>query len=91
MQVQKISMLSFCQSYVRDKCEDVEDTSDDWAKTLDDVGIHGRVRSALLDPRHLMIRGIQSLSEWLCEILQTNHDALANLPDRILDHFKQKY
>ncbi|KAJ4357496.1 uncharacterized protein N0V89_002072 [Didymosphaeria variabile] len=79
-------LLAYWQSYVRHKCDEIEDTSDDWEEAMDSVGIHGRMRNALLDPKHVSIRGIQSLSSWLCEMIETNYDALIDLPDTILLH-----
>lgn len=84
-------MLGFAQSYIRYKCEGIEDSSEDWERALDNVGIHGRMRSALLDPKHSQIRGIQPLSSWLCEMLETNHDALVGLEDTILSNIDPTY
>ncbi|KAL5424076.1 hypothetical protein PMIN04_003401 [Paraphaeosphaeria minitans] len=88
---QEVDMLEYVQSYIRYKCEGIDDTSDDWEKALDNVGIHGRMRSALLDPKHAQIRGIQSMSHWLCEMLETNYDALVGLDDTILSKIDTAY
>jgi hypothetical protein len=79
-------MLSFVHSFLRYKCDKIEDSSEDWADALDKVGIHGQIRSALLHPAHLQIRGIQPLSSWLCEMVETNYNALVGLEDRILSN-----
>ncbi|KAF9729038.1 hypothetical protein PMIN01_12728 [Paraphaeosphaeria minitans] len=49
------------------------------------------MRSALLDPKHAQIRGIQSMSHWLCEMLETNYDALVGLDDTILSKIDTAY
>ncbi|KAK7181935.1 hypothetical protein DPSP01_009530 [Paraphaeosphaeria sporulosa] len=58
---------------------------------LDDVGIYGQMRSALLNPKHAQIRGIQTMSLWLCEMMETNYDALVGLEDSILSKIDPAY
>ncbi|KAL1611902.1 hypothetical protein SLS60_000124 [Paraconiothyrium brasiliense] len=89
--VEDAEILSFVKDYVRYKCDNIEDTSDDWETAMDSVGVHGRMRDALLDPKHASIRGIQPLSYWLCEMLETNYDALIDMPDTILRHVEPNH
>lgn len=84
-------LLEYCNRWVRHKCLDIEDENDDWPKALDDVGIVGPMRDALLHPRHRMIRGIQPLYYWLREMIETNFDVLMDIPSVVMQYVEPQF
>ncbi|KAI4650824.1 hypothetical protein J4E93_003181 [Alternaria ventricosa] len=65
-------------------CADILDEDDDWKEKMTDAGIKQEISDALMKDEHRVIRGVQSLSEWLEEILETNYLALVDMNARIL-------
>jgi hypothetical protein len=60
------------------------DSTDDWDRAMEMMGINDEIRAAFAKPEHNTIRLIQDLSMWLTEIIEANYDALATLEERIL-------
>ncbi|KAH6883156.1 hypothetical protein BKA58DRAFT_31474 [Alternaria rosae] len=65
-------------------CADTHDDGDDWKEKMQEVGVKQEISDALIKEEHYAIRGVQSLSMWLQDILETNYLALVDMNARIL-------
>ena len=80
-----ISIERWVIDYVVAICEDAQDSADNWVKFMEEAGIKKEVQLAIMREEHAIIRGIQSLSCWLADIIETNYLALVDMNARILE------
>jgi len=83
---EQIGFLGFAQVHVESNLRTIIDDSDDWRDSMTQIGIHSRIRDALMKPQHRQIRLTMSLSEWISTIVETNFKTIEHLNANIEKH-----
>jgi hypothetical protein len=72
------------RDWVFSKCLGIDDATDTWGDVMQSIGIKDQVCLPMLKSEHQKILSMQSLADWLIEIIDTFYDCLEDLEAKLL-------